>query len=62
LAQALARHVKPEVAAFVRQVFSLHEPGNCMIWPRAPACDRSRWSPSHCGSCFRRQASSCGST
>src|SRR4029453_10788311 len=26
LAQALARHVKPEVAAFVRQVFSLHEP------------------------------------
>ena len=26
LAQALARHVKPGVAAFVRQVFSLHEP------------------------------------
>ena len=26
LAQALARHVKPEVAAFIRQVFSLHEP------------------------------------
>ena len=26
LAQALARHVKPEVAAFVRHVFSLHEP------------------------------------
>jgi len=25
LAQALARHVKPEVAAFVRHVFSLHE-------------------------------------
>jgi hypothetical protein len=24
-AQALARHVKPEVAAFMRQVFSLHE-------------------------------------
>jgi ubiquinone/menaquinone biosynthesis C-methylase UbiE len=26
LEQALARHVKPEVAAFVRAVFSLHEP------------------------------------
>jgi ubiquinone/menaquinone biosynthesis C-methylase UbiE len=26
LAQALARHVRPEVAAFMRQVFSLHEP------------------------------------
>jgi ubiquinone/menaquinone biosynthesis C-methylase UbiE len=26
LEQALARHVKPEIAAFVRAVFSLHEP------------------------------------
>ncbi|MGH2703987.1 MAG: class I SAM-dependent methyltransferase [Actinomycetota bacterium] len=26
LEQALARHVKPEVAAFMRQVFSLHDP------------------------------------
>jgi ubiquinone/menaquinone biosynthesis C-methylase UbiE len=26
LEQALARHVKPEVAAFVRQVFALHDP------------------------------------
>jgi hypothetical protein len=26
LEQALARHVKPEVAAFMRAVFSLHEP------------------------------------
>ena len=26
LEQALARHMKPEVAAFVRAVFSLHEP------------------------------------
>jgi len=26
LEQALARHVKPEVAAFIRAVFSLHEP------------------------------------
>ena len=62
LAQALARHVKPEVAAFVRQVFSLHEPRELPPWRRAPACDRSRWSRRHCGSCFRRRASSCGST
>jgi hypothetical protein len=26
LAEALARHVKPEAAAFVEQVFSLHDP------------------------------------
>jgi ubiquinone/menaquinone biosynthesis C-methylase UbiE len=43
LEQALARYVKPEAAAFMRVVFSLHEPRNSRSSPVMPDSPTSRF-------------------
>ena len=62
LAQALARHVKPEVAAFMRHVFSLHEHQELHDLAEGAGLRSVSVQSKPCASCFRRRASSCGST